>query len=479
MRTKNTNSTLLKSAYFAPFIGLFLSLVIKITNSFFYGVYGSRNVISSFVTTFFSTLPKYDTLIAVGSMFAALIFSIAPFLESRKNYIDNIDNHISKKISKSCGRKFKSRRLFEAIDDLKENILNNSSIIRGGMLIFITILIFLSNLCWTLLFFWIDSNSPAHEKIPAVTLISYFCVFLCAISVLYIKDLTYSFRNLLTYEKFLKTKEKYGQLDKKIKSKSQKTSKNKRRTKSTRTSSMEFIFWLVSIIISFIEEIIIFITCYNFSAGAGFFISKWPVLLIPVAVAKVLMSVCIYYYGKNDQPSKINVIVVVFLLILAFMIYGSIHGFSDAAASAVGLVILSISNIITTATSLSLIYFLREIIINIYVRKNNFRDWFSFAMSILSRALVLFTATITLVNSDKFILQDFLKYIFLPVFLYGLIAYILITIIYFCSAHEKYLRDRLVNLHKMVSGFEEDIKDQWNIGRDSKVKVKKRMSIKR
>ena len=100
-------------------------------------------------------------------------------------------------------------------------------------------------------------------------------------------------------------------------------------------------------------------------------------------------------------------------------------------------------------------------------------------MSILSRALVLFTAIITLVNSDKFILQDFLKYIFLPVFLCGLIAYILITIIYFYSAREKYLRDRLVNLHKMVSGFEEDIKDQWNIGRDSKVKVKKRMSIKR
>ena len=216
MWTKNNNSALPKIVVFTPFIGLFLSVAIKTTDSFVHYVYGSGNVVSSFVSIFFSTLPKYDTLLAIGSMLATLIFSVAPFLESRKNYIDNIDNHIDKKISKILDKRFKSRGLFEAIDDLKENILHSSSLIRNGMLLFITILIALSSLCWTLLFFWIDSNSPAHEKFPVVILIFSFCLFLCAISILYLKDLTYSFRNLFKYENFLKSKEKYSQLERKI-----------------------------------------------------------------------------------------------------------------------------------------------------------------------------------------------------------------------------------------------------------------------
>ena len=195
-------------------------------------------------------------------------------------------------------------------------------------------------------------------------------------------------------------------------------------------------------------------------------------------MAKTLILAWIYYYRKNDKPSKIKVIVLVILLILAFMIYGSIKGFSSAAIIVVGLGVLSTSNMITTITSLLLIYSLREILINFYVNKNDFNYWTMFVMSIFSRALVLFIATITLVNGDNFILQDFLKYIFVPVFLCGLIVYIFITPIYFLLAREKNLQDRLVNLRKIVYDFEEDIKSQWKVECDSRAKIRKEMSIK-
>ena len=458
-----------------PFVGLFFSAVIHVSNYAIIHLFGPQNIVNSFVTTFFSTLPKYDTLIAIGGLFATLIFPVAPFLESRKNYITHIDNEIYKKMSKYAiyNSRFKKRMAFKAIDDLKENILHCSCIIIYGMVVFIAILIILSTFCWTLLWSWISLPSPPGQKYPVIGLTIYFCLFLSAISGLYVMDLTYSFRNLFKYRSFLKNKEKYNKLKKRLDSNNDNKSEALRHKGRKANPDLNF-FWWVYIPAVVMGEITIGAkyghdNLDNLSAEADDLILIALLLLCIIIVINILLSVRYYFKKKNHQTLKVMVVIIVMAveivaeIVASFLIailINRIFGLSLKLTS--DLFLFSCLCFISTNIIVSIVYNLKDIFINF--RENIFIKWFPLVAALLSWAVVLGSYPKVLermlANSDNSSFLDSVKFMF-PVFVYTLIECVFLVVIYHYVDRKKNPQTRLANLRKIVSDIEEDIKFWW------------------
>ena len=197
--------------------GLFLSTVIKIINSLVSYICGEGNIFSSFVDAFFFNMPSYGTLATMVNMFVGLIFSVALILENKKKELIYIENSIDKAISRFRGDdNFRNRVIFNVIDNLEKDIVNDTNVIKYGIKIFITISIFPPTFGCTLLFSW-DVEPSGSEKYSVFLLMCFFIIFSSAISILYIKNLAYAFqRQIFIYGNYLKNREKIKKLSEKI-----------------------------------------------------------------------------------------------------------------------------------------------------------------------------------------------------------------------------------------------------------------------
>lgn len=454
-----------------PFAGLFFSAAMQVINRVITHLFGPQNIVNSFVTTFFSTLPKYDTLIAIGGMFATLIFPVAPFLESRKNYITHIDNEICKKVStySNANSRLKRRMAFKTIDDLKENILHCSCIIMYGMIVFIAILIILSTFCWTLLWSWMSLSSPPGEKYPVVGLIIYFCLFLSAISGLYVMDLTYSFRNLFKYRSFLKNKEKYNKLKERLDSNNDNKSKASTHNGRKANPDLNF-FWWVYIPALVMSEITIGAkyehdNLDNFSAEADDLILIALFLLCIIIVINILTSVKYYFKKKNHQTRKVMAVIIVMAVEIVAIFLGAIlinRIFGLSLKLTWDLFLFSLLCFFSTNIIVSIVYNLKDIFINF--RENIFIKWFPLVAALLSWAVVLglYPKVLErmLANSGNSSFSDSVKFMF-PVFVYTLIECVFLVVIYHYVDRKKNPQIHLANLRKIVSDIEEDIKFWW------------------